>query len=1123
MTKIEKIIFTGFIFLLSLVPLLWFHGNQILLGYDNVYPLNPGAFLLNRIFSWTSTVPFGMDQSGVQGSLIVHLIDSLPLFLGFSVQSAQKIVFSFWFFLILASAYVLIVKLEKAKLVDAPYLRYIFPVLYAFNFYILQAWWIAERTKFSLVVAAPLILSIILPMIKTQLSFSKVIKNSIICAFVLTILNGGGWAGLSLYGGLLLALFVFYAFYLVNSGLANKKNIALMSLFYLLFGVWFIFLNAYTFLPFLLITFKDYGSQITISGGLSGVVDWARYLSENTSIVNLLRLQGIPDWYNNAQHPYSSFYLNNIVLIASSFIFGLFAILSIFEKKQGNKLSVFFFFFLFLVSLVFTAGIHKPLGFIPEFLIRNLPGFAIFRSLIFKFGYVYWLAASFLIGITIARIIESLSSGIKNSKIAAGSRVFLLLTFIVLILAYHFPYFTGDIFRLDKTKISSRVEIPSYISDFSKWWSQEGREDKILLLPRLNGDWLFEQYKWSYLSLFPVLGNFANTGVVENNDTLAPGESMLVNGLYNAINEGNYVEMDSLTSMLGIKYFLIRRDFYYNIPDQRTDNPYLLGEKLTSNKNIIKIRSFGEWDVYRYGAEKPAIFVKNNGIMSVGGNLYLPEIEKNPLFLDEKPYIKASNTFSDSIVYLNCLSCEAERQTIQAEFPKPKIVIDSPLYNFVELRQKLAIPKNEFIDQKISRLLGESLSMIGQLNEVMIQNKGEYYVNEVRVRLEEIVESIGRQYKNVVTGASNPYSLSVIVSQYLSSEAKMVADIRVYTSRKNDLINFEKILYSLYSVGDKYKNFYEGRDITTKKMYKFDLLSSGDYSLKIDKSTFGTLLSSDYEKISVNVDGKEASINSQPDGKYLDFGRIKMEKGTHMLRINLSSQQNILKNPIEQRLAGTNCYSSYVENFSPLKTYDLRFSVKNNFDSNFFYFIDDGELFSPYLVYYFPVQRNQIEPHRVIVSIDKIPINQWSNKFRVSFCSPSLTKEIYEESISDLSIVEIVNPKIILRKEENKVFVNNPVVNFSKENQTHYRVNVKNATGSYYLVFAQRYSPNWRSSIGFHFVGNGYNNVWLIEKTGDYSIELTYEPQRYVLFGAIISLLSLVAGLFVVKAIKTND
>ena len=140
MNKIEKLILTLFVLMFSLVPLLWFHGDQVLLGYDNVYPLNATDFLRDRIFSWTPVVGWGADQSGIQGSIIVHFFDSLPQLLGLSQQMSQKITYSFWFFLILASSYFLIVRLEKASIVESKYLRYFFPILYAFNFYILQAW-----------------------------------------------------------------------------------------------------------------------------------------------------------------------------------------------------------------------------------------------------------------------------------------------------------------------------------------------------------------------------------------------------------------------------------------------------------------------------------------------------------------------------------------------------------------------------------------------------------------------------------------------------------------------------------------------------------------------------------------------------------------------------------------------------------------------------------------------------------------------------------------------------------------------------------------------------------------------------------------------------------------------
>lgn len=191
MSKLSSIILTVLLFSLSLVPLLWFPGKTILLGYDSVFPLFPLDFLSSRIYSWSAGVGFGMDQSGLQGSLLVHFIDSIPYFFGASPQLAQKVVMSFWFFAIIFSAYFLGDRLEKEKFIQNPYFKHIFSLLYAFNFYTLQAWWSIERTKFSLMVATPFILAILFPLIIKKLSFRLILKSSIFSALILSVFSGG--------------------------------------------------------------------------------------------------------------------------------------------------------------------------------------------------------------------------------------------------------------------------------------------------------------------------------------------------------------------------------------------------------------------------------------------------------------------------------------------------------------------------------------------------------------------------------------------------------------------------------------------------------------------------------------------------------------------------------------------------------------------------------------------------------------------------------------------------------------------------------------------------------------------------------------------------------------------
>src|SRR5258706_8488526 len=127
---------------LSLTPLLWFKGSQVIIGHDNVYPLNFPEFLRDRLFTWSENHGLGYDQSSGMGSVILHIIDIFPGLFGLSVQSTEKIVYCFWFFAMLFSTYVFCWKIEKWGYVKSKYIKYILPVFYTFNFYTLEGWWI---------------------------------------------------------------------------------------------------------------------------------------------------------------------------------------------------------------------------------------------------------------------------------------------------------------------------------------------------------------------------------------------------------------------------------------------------------------------------------------------------------------------------------------------------------------------------------------------------------------------------------------------------------------------------------------------------------------------------------------------------------------------------------------------------------------------------------------------------------------------------------------------------------------------------------------------------------------------------------------------------------------------
>jgi hypothetical protein len=103
---------------------------------------------------------------------------------------------------------------------------------------------------------------------------------------------------------------------------------------------------------------------------------------------------------------------------------------------------------------------------------------------------------------------------------------------------------------------------------------------------------------------------------------------------------------------------------------------------------------------------------------------------------------------------------------------------------------------------------------------------------------------------------------------------------------------------------------------------------------------------------------------------------------------------------------------------------------------------------------------------------------------------------------------------------------------YKKINPTKYTLNIKNATRPYILAFAESYDPLW---VAYVDTGNGSNkpdsyennnfktnniplysltNGFYVNKTGDYTLVIEYQPQIWFIKGLIISTMSL-AGILI--------
>lgn len=585
---------------LSLTPLLWLSNSYVIFGHDSGFRLNPLQHLINLFYSWNPAMNFGADWTIFKGFLITQFPETIFTLLTGSLSDGQKLTFVFWFFIVGISMYIFINSFYSEKKFWV--FRIVGSVLYMYNFFILQGWFIAERAKFSIFAALPLGFLIIYKTINRKYS---ILKGVILFSFVFLFLNGGG--AIPLYGSVLLIYGLTFIYLTALNFIKNGLKEIFFSLKLLLcLTASFLFINAYWVLPQLNLIFNDYAAKLSSLGGVNSILMWADEISRNSSIVNILRLQGMADWYDSPLHPYSKFYLNNPLLIVLSFlpiaviIVGFFIGKS-YEKKANSKFINLIFIFL-VIGIVFTAGTHPPFEPLYSFFIKSIPGFAIFRSPFYKFGPLVWFSFIFLF----AYYAHFLLDRFVKKKIIYNV---LGLSLIVFILLYHFPFFTINFFNWNEP-FTTKVKIPTYVENMSSYInSQTPTSSRILLLPPLDS-YGGDGYYWGYWSLDPLPELTTNRSILARTDTKASDE-ILIN-IYVSIAGKDEKSFLYFSNTYGINKILWRDDILYMDKVTSSEEFSIFKTDLNSFRSVNLEKKIGEWSLYDIRSENlsPLIYAQ---------------------------------------------------------------------------------------------------------------------------------------------------------------------------------------------------------------------------------------------------------------------------------------------------------------------------------------------------------------------------------------------------------------------------------------------------------------------------------------------------------------------------------
>lgn len=834
-----------FLLVIGLIPLLWYKEGYIGFGHDMGFPLAPVDNFLDRLYTWTDRLgPFGSNAVQVLPGIFIHGLEALLSSFGLSLLAVQKITYIFWFVLPGLTMYMLLRYLHPAK-EDFP-VRISGSLFYMMNHYLLQAWVIAERTKFSIVAALPLVVLLIIKVLHKK---ESPIKNSILLALTLFFLNGG--EGIPL----LISLFVVVVtatlsfFFLSNESFWSKTKRLLT--FSLLSAFFWILLSSYWLYPYITSYNQTFGQRFDEAWGTAGAISWSQGISINTSWINLFKLQGIPDWYDKPDHPYANIFFTNPLLLFLSFLFPALALAGLLNLKNLSLLlfkTRIFFLGLLLVAIPLSAGSHSPLGIFYDYLLVNLPGFVMFRSGFFKFGMIIWFAYAYLIAVGLKGIIDYLKAKSGNARKKYIS-IALLVVYTTATFIYNYPFLTGVFFDYAKDK-STMVKVPDYVLESKKEIDESRFSTRTLLLPNSNIRTEYIEYDWGYFSLVVLQNSFSRKPHVISSVLARRNERDLIEGMLS-----EYVQFgnSNLIKFTGIDKAIVQNDFIS--PDYEGNPLSGVIEPFEKSQDFTFRNSLGRWDFYNYSKDNlPQIYSpsKVTFVSSLGDDLDL--VANLPGALDGDAYLwsefpddSKKEIFDKLVIQARCADCPPS-ETYQIYFSTSRVLIPGTI--FYDLGKFVTEARKNLAGSPIGRVemnLSSSTTLISDLGSLQAKRdeKGiKVAARDLVKNLEEIRLNLD-QISDPKTKRELLKKIRFFLSFFLSYEIQWAASAQPGPI-KSDLTNLEtELVRSIAEIEEKIGQPKIKEDGKTYK-YSLDVPQAGDYDFYLytpPSLTNGTILS----------------------------------------------------------------------------------------------------------------------------------------------------------------------------------------------------------------------------------------------------------------------------------------
>ncbi|MBI4227063.1 MAG: hypothetical protein HY600_02175 [Candidatus Omnitrophica bacterium] len=619
------------------VPLLWFLPGHFIHTTDLEMPIGMARWLAIAT-TWKSQWGTGAEWSISLPTLVPYLIPAITNWMTGSLFWAQRIEFVAWFLLPGLSMYTLMVYVSKSWAA-----RLVATHLYMFNL-ALASQWPGGQSALIAYAVFPWVILLIVRGLRAARAWG-------FYAVALGLLAGAG-AGIGVNFAqsyvFVLGLLILIGCYLVaHRGTPEGSPIRCLAFFGIAGAIGF-GCNAFWMLPqAVAANMRIADTAIAdIKGWTAG---WLEGISTNTSLQNVLRMQGDWTWFQGWKEPYVTYaewYRSHPAFIALSWFPAALALIGCLTTRGWL---VGYSAFTMVIGLVLSTGTHPPFRPLYLWCAQHLPLFWIVRSPWFKFTLLTSIGYAILGGLgagTISRWVQPwwrARIGDRRAGTAAAFAVAAVL--IVAHTVYAHPLVLGRMFPKPSERrevTPSHAIIPEPVMQAAAWINRTAPNARFLCLPyRVNGA---SVYRWGFSGPVPILYYFTDASFLFSSFSWFAADygNRLAEEFYAALYDRVTPEAVTLLRLLGVQYLLQEDDIAHDYFETRDDDPAFIRQRLRDQTGITPVETVGPRTVYAVSNSRPLVYAADRLVEIVGAHPTLVPLQvKGRSDISEEPGVRS--------------------------------------------------------------------------------------------------------------------------------------------------------------------------------------------------------------------------------------------------------------------------------------------------------------------------------------------------------------------------------------------------------------------------------------------------------------------------------------------------